>query len=682
MSTTNGVEEALELRRSVRLARDVVDSVLLELGRLGSRVNRRALLEGLESSRAALDDLERCPDGEPRRVELFEVARSRLVGAIDALAEVDVPDAERLGRRLISVSRSIERGREAAIEVALLDEGDSRSMRQRLSRDGAAGASVRFAASLGVPQLHVLPRGPLRTRVDAAIPEDFSPPEVPDDEGMGDPLPDEDSLASLLGSTSLLSDDLARADDDVPAEKRLEVLLDGPSGDPARAPGLDGELAQLRRMARACLDDIGTAANLRRLEASERYDWASMERYEQRMCDALDALVSLGLPFRSASHAASLQPGLDVLEEALLYGREALTADPSRAFARAFVLGCVDGEDAVRAVVLALKQSPRYTLLAQTQALSVATNPAIDDALAGLCRERDPELLRVGLDGLYARGSVDLGMVAPLVEHIDDSVRARAYRLLGLAREREVAMSLLAERLGDELAELAAVSAAEALALLGSELGVAHARARLVEALEDEAVLPREARLRYLTLLGIAGTRDDHVILGSLYRGGEGEAAALGLHGHVALAELLVEALVRPSERTLFGPSQRGEAAAALVRITGAPLVVTAGDPYVASTDAAAWAAAWERLAPDLDRERRYRWGRLWSPSDPLLELTADGVPMTVRRQAALELAIALGEAPVMLHAFARTQRECLGRARATVEARIAERSLRAGGWR
>jgi hypothetical protein len=270
----------------------------------------------------------------------------------------------------------------------------------------------------------------------------------------------------------LLVGDVAEETDDVPRDRRLALLLEGPALEPARAAGIEGELAALRRLARSCLDDIGTAANLRRLDEHERYDWSAMGHFEQRMCDALDGLVALGMPFRSSSAPALPQRGLDVLEEALLYGRESLTADPSRAFARAFVLGAISGTDTVRAAVLALKQSPRYTHLAETQALALAPNPEVDEAFGGLCRERDPNLIRVGLDGLYARGASALAVAAPLCEHLDDSVRARAYRLLGLVRPREVATTLLAERLAEEIPEHAAATAAEALTLLGSELGV------------------------------------------------------------------------------------------------------------------------------------------------------------------------------------------------------------------
>jgi hypothetical protein len=185
-----------------------------------------------------------------------------------------------------------------------------------------------------------------------------------------------------------------------------------------------------------------------------------------------------------------------------------------------------------------------------------------------------------------------------------------------------------------------------------------------------------------MTLLAVAGRAEDHEILAAAYRGGEGEAHALGLHGHVALAELLLDALVRPGSRLMLGPSQRAEAAAALVRLTGAPLLVDPTDPYVARYEPHDWRDVWSRIARTLDPARRHRWGRPWSPRDPLDELDADRVPTGVRKAAALELAIVLGEPPILLHTFAKAQHDALGRARASTEARLAEGSLTVGTFR
>jgi anti-sigma factor RsiW len=138
-------DDADDMELSIKLARDVVEELLLQLGRLGSRVNRRALLSGLEACRAALDALEHPRAEDDARVELFDAARGRLVEAIDALAEVDVPDAERVGRRLIAVERSLERGRAATIDALVARAAHG------VSGERNTGAQVTpfLAASLG-----------------------------------------------------------------------------------------------------------------------------------------------------------------------------------------------------------------------------------------------------------------------------------------------------------------------------------------------------------------------------------------------------------------------------------------------------------------------------------------------------------------------------------------------------
>ena len=68
--------------------------------------------------------------------------------------------------------------------------------------------------------------------------------------------------------------------------------------------------------------------------------------FERRLLENLDALVALGQPVAARS--------VDVLAAAQRYAAEAVVADPMRAFARSFVLCCVEGEDTVRAAALAL----------------------------------------------------------------------------------------------------------------------------------------------------------------------------------------------------------------------------------------------------------------------------------------------------------------------------------------
>jgi hypothetical protein len=672
-----------------RVARDVVEDTLLRLGQLGGRTNRRALLSALEGARATLDRLERSDMRDADHLACFEGARASMAAAASAVEFAEWPDAARLVARLVAVERALERGRHAAIDAIVGGQGAAleaerargASAQRGEGRHGVA-SGVAFRASLDAPTLLVLERPPLRTHVDQALPE----PLGLDEDELDAPFArsEEDTLAAMLsdGDRSLPLLGVA-----VPApiepSKRLEVLVPLMEGDDASATGSSGELAQLRTAALAYLEDVGANGNLRRPgdDRAERFDWESTLGFERRMLASLDALRALAEPFHSVDAPASLRPGLDVLDEALRYGRESLTADPGRAFARTLVLASVAGEDAIRAAVLALKQSPRWTHRAQVEALALAPSPAVDEALVRLCEERDPALLRVALQALAARGTATLGAVAPLTEHLDEAVRIEAYRALGTTAERAASLAVLDDRLASEESDRAAAEAALALTLHGSASGLAFARARLVEDAEEPGTLPTPVRLGLMLLLGLAGDAADHLVLAATYSGANGEAIALGFHGHLALAERLHRALVAPGEPYRLGVSQRREAASALVRITGAPLLEVEGDRYAASVDVAAWTAWWSSFASGLDPATRHRWGRPHSALASLAELEGVSVPVGVRELAALEVAIALREAPIRTDALVATQRRGIGRARASLESRRAEGSLPVGSW-
>lgn len=665
---------------AARVARDVVDGLLLEIGGLGRYVDRRALLGGLESARSALDALERSRPDDLDHLDHYDAARARLAACVEAVLECDVPDAERLARRIAAVGRSLDEARQEAIDVMVAGQTE-RIASERGARPelGAAQLSTSWLGSVGAPRLFEVARTSLSARVDRAIPHDFESASREEEPVLYGPNED-DTLETLLAASN--PPEAEPRLDDVRPESRLEVLLDGAAGSLERAEGHAGELAQLNRLARTCLDDIGAAGNLRRLEPDERFEWAPMAGFEQRMCDALDALMALSTPFVMAGTAGVAHPGLDVLELAQTYGRESLTADPGRAFARTFVLGSVRGEDTARAAILAVKQSPRYTHRAEVQALSLSSNPAVAPALVTLCEEPGTDLLRLALDAMHARRHDALASVAPLIEHIDDGIRARAYRGLASATERGVAADLIAQRLPEETSEWAAAEAAEALLVLGDRRGLEYARQRLSDDLDEPGALAAAMRQRLMMLLAIAGAADDHRLLAASYRGGLGDAIALGYHGHWALAELLHGAICRPFEPYVLGEFQVREAAEALIRITGAPLVRAKEDRYDAETSDAKWALWWREFADELPKERRLRFGRPFSPLSSVAELEADAVPVRIRGACALELAVALREPPIAIDAFVAAQRREIARTRATVEARLAEGTLSVGTWR
>src|SRR5262249_8025298 len=108
---------------------------------------------------------------------------------------------------------------------------------------------------------------------------------------------------------------------------------------------------------------IAILSSLRRVQGEER--WGSAASFEQRLLDNVDALISLG----KGGPGQDRDPG--ILDQLARYAAEQ-QPDPGRTFARAFVLGCVDGDDTLRALTLALRRSHAYTLASQEEALSLA----------------------------------------------------------------------------------------------------------------------------------------------------------------------------------------------------------------------------------------------------------------------------------------------------------------------
>jgi hypothetical protein len=377
-----------------------------------------------------------------------------------------------------------------------------------------------------------------------------------------------------------------------------------------------------------------------------------------------------------------------VVAFALRVGREALATDTTRAFARTFAVGCVAGEDTARAAVLALKRSHPYTYRAQSEALALASNPAVARALVRMCGEDDRRLIGTALDVLIARGEVDIGVVAPLLGHVDSGVRERAAKLLALAEQRVGAAQLLSAALRREVEDDVTVAAAESLVLLGAEEGLEWARERLAEEIEDPGSMRRDLRVRLMMLLGIAGRAEDWETLATLFIGLKNQAAALGFHGHVALVEQLIAALEGgPDARAHLGAAEMKEAALALWRITGADLHVRSDgrivDAYDLETSHAGWRAWWQAAKDRFDPKMRYRFGEPFCGLHSVAELERDGVPMNLRQNCATELGVLLRAPPLRLTDYARRQRDTIAAQRADVEAAMAAGDPRfvAGQW-
>ena len=276
---------------------------MLELKTLPGRVDRTAIVQRMEEARAALDDLEQSPLGATDHLDVLRGARERVKLAAEALEGHDLSSvAMQLCRRIRGVERALEHAREATIEAIVASQQDhiSDELRGR-ARERVPGVQP-FAVSPGVPRLHAIARSLLKAAVDV-VPEDY----IFDDEDELDEAEDEAAVSELEPSyesdLALMAEPDEEEEDEPPPEsvdpvKRLAVLGQPGGAAPVEATmafGTAGELAQLERLARECLEDISANANLRRLGDEDRYDWEAMGRFEQRMCASLDALVALTL---------------------------------------------------------------------------------------------------------------------------------------------------------------------------------------------------------------------------------------------------------------------------------------------------------------------------------------------------------------------------------------------------
>lgn len=426
-------------------------------------------------------------------------------------------------------------------------------------------------------------------------------------------------------------------------------------------PGAVLLVDQLRNLAHDCFAEMSELGNLRR--AGGEVLWSpALARFEDRLLADLDAAVALGRPVVYDGAQVAL---LDVLAEVLAWADDALIADPGRAFARAFLLGCVEGDDAARAAVLALRQSPAETHEAQVSALGLASNPAVARALSPLVLGSDPRLAAAALDALTLRGEGQAAFAATLIAHPEARVRRSAARHFGAVREAAAAATLLSaalhdERDGDVLAEGCA-----SLCRLGSREGLHLARARV----EDPAFDPgAQAALR--RVLAAAGGPLDHALLLRAFTDEPtpDAALALGAHGHPGGVEPLLRAFAAASGQRL-----RDAVAAALTRLTGLPMDDTAAG---ANDLAAWWSAHGDALGARDDRPRRLRRGQPHTVAAALDELAGPGDP-AVRALLTLEIAAATGGA-VRLdpHGFIAPQLGAIAAARASLGD-----GARAGEW-
>lgn len=640
--------------RQASIGQDVIEGALLQLKDLPPRVNRVPITAAFERALSALTRLRESGLSDPNHMQLLSDVQVEVRRTRGIVWESDRGrTATRIAQTLEDLSESFEETRAetinqvvAAQQVAALDR----------ARDDAA-FSRPFCASMGSPRLHAPVRATLTPAVDVLRPEHMGWEEPVDvladvdrevleaDDGASDlaPLEADSEEAAEEEALGALERELR------PRGRELFVVGQAPKNlpldDAMLQAGLPGELAQLRRLARDCMEEIGALGTLRSVRDRDR--WMGIARFDQRLLNDLDAVVALGETFcRSDARPGGLAHGsLNVLGELLDHTHDSLTVDTARAFARAFVLGCVEGDDTTRAAVVSLKQSPVLTHAAQASALGLSSSASVLPAMRRLCLEGRGDLIKVALDVLWARADVDLATILTLLEHPDVSVRERAARCLGYVNEWRPATELLISMIEGEVEDTVMAAMVESLMVLRPTAALFHIRERLGEDLEDPGILEPGVRLRLARLLGVGGEAADAELLQRLFENEPAVAEALGWHGHPSHIEPLLAALQRVE------PGLRRVVTRALRRITGADLrtqVDVGPDVYDQPLDAYDWRVFWQASSQHFSKVYRYRFGAPFTIAQTIEELSVDGAPMGARRLGALEIAI-LCEEPCRL---------------------------------
>lgn len=503
---------------------------------------REAALVGdaLDRTLLALDDLPPTSDRQTLVTRVHAVQRALAVVGdphTEANAHLDhLTHAERELAKLIATLRHPTRGTVGARLAQNLE-----AFRQGLqdarapaidelaagTRTGAPPDAVPYAPSRGVPQIWAAPDVPTPNVPPSAVEEVFLPPVLDIDQlfaelRRADVDPAERGPAALTAPA--LADELHES-----SPALIPLRFPRPTMD-IDVRGVAGELAQLRRLARDCVESIGSLGNLRRLDDDDTWSDATME-YERQLLTKLDALFALGAPVAGAERFVS------PTHEAVRYAQDTATEDVFRAFVRALVLTCTDSESAARMAVLEMRRSAPHTLEAQADAFSLASGTLVDAALRGACREeaRAEHLVAcltalARREGRRAAGSF-VAEALPLLQHNDDEVRAAALRCMGASSGPAVSRAWLEPRL-DDPAEPVVLVALEILARVDLEA----ARARLRDALDEDirapGILTRRGRAAVMRLLGICGGSEDAERLRAAVTRDAPTIEALGWHGH------------------------------------------------------------------------------------------------------------------------------------------------------
>jgi hypothetical protein len=409
-------------------------------------------------------------------------------------------------------------------------------------------------------------------------------------------------------------------DDPAPEEPSFRAALQA-------SPGMAGELAQIRAIARDCIEDIASLGSLRKLYDSE--PWVDAGPFEQRLLDNLDALVALERPLSPGA------PSLGLVEAVFAYATEWTVPDFGRAFALAFTLCCLASEAAMRWVVLALRRAHPHTYPAFVDAFALGSNEAIDRTLAELCSDDDPAIVMTALEAMARRGRADMSGTVLLLMRPSPDLAKKAIDLA--ARLPAQAVTPLLSRFLDGGDPSVAASAAAALSTLGDLRGPKHLR-ELLARKRDEAPAHVAARRIALETLCLLGNPVDQALVAAEASAAPDALFWLGWYGYPEHVPLLASGL----KETLASGGTYDDVdrlARALERIGGErlPRLGEVGrDAFEARI--VEWALSFEQRRPR--DSARLRFGRPWTANEIVSELLARSTRQGERPVLARELAL------------------------------------------
>lgn len=618
-------------RPIARSGREVLERVMLHLSSLPARVDRGPVLAALGGALSALAQLDRSGYDD---LDHLDVLRAAVAAAGRAHGEMLKAEGAN-GSAGLSVSLSgvfdaLSRVVEPTIDRVVARQ--DRLLRRRVEAPPPKPDLAVFATSDGVPRLFAFERDPLpppvRTSPLASAVRDEEVREIEAEGDEGEDL----AARAAEGPGGILEEPDEEGSLDRQVWDGWEQGVDSAQ---------EAEAHALRRLARDAAEDVGSLGLLRAPTGPETAWEPGPSSFEERLLANLDALVALGEPFVSSGG----EQRIDVLSVLLEWAGDAMVPDPARAFGRAFVLGCVAGEDTARAAVMSLRQSHPITYEAQRDALSLAPHEGLTPLIERMITEEPAPLVRVGLSVLERRRQASFEVVSPLLSHPDASVRAAAARCLAVTSPAQAAMSLLLSHAEGEEDDAALAATAESLLVMGSRRGLDLVRRMLAEEVSFPGSLPKGVRASCLRLLSVSGGPPDaDLLLGSL---GHDETAALSLgwFGDATLVPAMLGALSESA-----GLAARAGFAIALVRalhrITGLGRTATSDprdsihvvDPPL---DPGFWARVWQEKREAFAARRRYRFGSVYSPLLTIREAETPEVSTGVRRELLLELSIA-----------------------------------------